>query len=151
MHIAINSSKIDITSLESTKKLAEEFLKYLNKGTIACFYGDVGVGKTTFIKYLINAYQKKNDLQITEVTSPTFNLLNEYEVGDTIIKHYDFYRLKKESEINKIDLFEKDSNDISLIEWPELLNKNRSIKSINLIFTYENDFNNRYVKISNLT
>ena len=120
MHIAINSSKIDITSLESTKKLAEEFLNYLNKGTIVCFYGDVGVGKKTFIKYLINAYQKKNDLQITEVTSPTFNLLNEYEVGDTIIKHYDFYRLKKESEINKIDLFEKDSNDISLIEWPEL-------------------------------
>ena len=151
MHIAINNSKIDITSLESTKKLAEKFLNYLNKGTIVCFYGDVGVGKTTFIKYLINAYQKKNDLQITEVTSPTFNLLNEYEVGDTIIKHYDFYRLKKESEINKIDLFEKDSNDISLIEWPELLNKNRSIKSINLIFTYENDFNNRYVKISNLT
>ena len=112
MHIAINSSKIDITSLESTKKLAEEFLKYLNKGTIACFYGDVGVGKTTFIKYLINAYQKKNDLQITEVTSPTFNLLNEYEVGDTIIKHYDFYRLKKESEINKFLIFSLFENTI---------------------------------------
>tara|TARA_B100001093_G_scaffold476569_1_gene503092 strand:+ start:316 stop:771 length:456 start_codon:yes stop_codon:yes gene_type:complete len=151
MHIAINNSRIDISSPESTKKLAENFTKYLDKGSIVFFYGEIGVGKTTFIKYFINAYQKNYKLQTTEVTSPTFNLLNEYEVGDLIIKHYDLYRLKKKSEINNLDLFEDTKNTISLIEWPELVDKNKSFKIINLIFSYENDFNNRYVKISGLT
>tara|TARA_Y100000991_G_C21861726_1_gene301202 strand:- start:108 stop:563 length:456 start_codon:yes stop_codon:yes gene_type:complete len=151
MHIAIKNSKIDISSLELTKKLAEKFIDYINRGTTVCFYGEVGVGKTTFIKYLINAYQKKNNLEITEVTSPTFNLLNEYEIGDLVIKHYDFYRLKNKSEINNLDLLENHSNTITLIEWPELLNKNQQIKTIDLIFSYENNFNNRCVKILGLT
>ena len=151
MHIAINNSKIDISSLELTKKLAEYFTDYINGGTTVCFYGEIGVGKTTFIKYFINTYQKKNNLEVTEVTSPTFNLLNEYEVGDLVIKHYDFYRLKNKSEINNLDLLENHSNTITLIEWPELLNRNRKIKTIDLIFSYENNFNNRCVKILGLS
>ena len=54
----------------------------------------MGVGKTTFIKYLINALQKENKLEQTEVTSPTFNLLNEYQINEIKINHYDLYRLK---------------------------------------------------------
>ena len=151
MHIAISNSKIDITSLESTKKLAENFANYLEKGSIVCFYGEIGVGKTTFIKYLINSFQKNNNLKVTEITSPTFNLLNEYQVEDLIIKHYDFYRLKDKSEINNLDLFENNSNTIILIEWPELFKKNQTLKTINLIFSYENNFTNRYVEITGLT
>ena len=151
MHIAISNSKIDITSLESTKKLAENFANYLEKGSIVCFYGEIGVGKTTFIKYLINSFQKNNNLKVTEITSPTFNLLNEYQVEDLIIKHYDFYRLKDKSEINNLDLFENNSNSIILIEWPELFKKNQTIETINLIFSYENNFTNRYVEITGLT
>ena len=150
MHIAINNSKIDISSLELTKKLAETFQNYLNKCSTACFYGDVGFGKKKFIKYLINAYQKKNNLKISEVTSPTFNLLNEYEVGDLLVKHYDFYRINNEIEINNLGLFENNSDSITLIEWPELFNKNQQTNTVNLIFSYENDFNNRYVRISGL-
>ena len=151
MHIAIKNSKIDITSLESTKKIAENFANYLKIGSIVCFYGDIGVGKTTFIKYLINTFQKNNSLKVTEITSPTFNLLNEYQVRDLIIKHYDFYRLKDKSEINNLDLFENNSNSIILIEWPELFKKNQTIETINLIFSYENNFTNRYVEITGLT
>ena len=151
MHIAINDSKIDISSPESTKKLAENFIKYLDRGSVAFFYGEVGVGKTTFIKYFINAYQKNHKLQATQVTSPTFNLLNEYKVGDLVIKHYDLYRLKKKSELKNLGLFEDTKDTISLIEWPELVDKNKSFKTINLVFSYENDFNNRYVRISGLT
>tara|TARA_B100001564_G_C20481253_1_gene597191 strand:+ start:176 stop:634 length:459 start_codon:yes stop_codon:yes gene_type:complete len=150
MHIAISNSKIDISSLRLTKKLAETFQNCLNKGSTACFYGEVGVGKTTFIKYLINAYQKKNNLKISEVTSPTFNLLNEYEVGDLLIKHYDFYRINNETEINNLGLLENNSDSITLIEWPELFNKNLQTNTVNLFFSYENDFNNRYVRISGL-
>jgi len=151
MHIAINNSKIDITSLESTKKLAENFSNYLNKGNLVCFYGEIGAGKTTFIKYLINSFQKRNNLNVTEITSPTFNLLNEYEIKDLIIKHYDFYRLKDSSEIDNFDIFENKSNSIILIEWPELFKKNQNLETINLIFSYKNDFTNRYVEITGLT
>ena len=59
----------------------------------------MGVGKTTFVRYLINQFQKDKNINITEVTSPTFNLLNEYEINDLVIKHYDLFRLKDESEI----------------------------------------------------
>ena len=150
MHIAINNSKIDISSLELTKKLAETFQNYLNKGSTACFYGDVGVGKTTFIKYLINAYQKKNNLKISEVTSPTFNLLNEYEVDNLVIKHYDLFRIKDKSEFKNLDLFNKNKDTIILIEWPELINKENFKKTIDLMFKYENELNNRSVKIEGL-
>ena len=150
MHIAINNSKIDITTKESIKNLAEDFTNYLIPGSIAFLYGEVGVGKTTFIKYFINHYQKKNDSKITEVTSPTFSILNEYEVGDLLIKHYDLYRLKNKSEIDDLDLFDNNQNTITFIEWPEILRKNQKLKSVDLIFSYENELNNRTVKISGL-
>ena len=81
MPIAIKNSKIDISSEETTKVLAESFKNFLQGGEIIFLYGEMGVGKTTFIKYLINEFQKSSDFPITEVSSPTFNLLNEYQVG----------------------------------------------------------------------
>jgi tRNA threonylcarbamoyladenosine biosynthesis protein TsaE len=110
----------------------------------------MGVGKTTFVKYLINQLLIKKNLQTTEVTSPTFNLLNEYEVDNLIIKHYDLFRLKNESEIKNLDLFDQNKNTITLIEWPELIEKENVKKTIDLVFNYENELNNRSVKIDGL-
>ena len=93
MPIAIKNSKIDISSEETTKVLAESFKNFLQGGEIIFLYGEMGVGKTTFIKYLINEFQKSSDFPITEVLSPTFNLLNEYQVGPKKIKHYDLFRI----------------------------------------------------------
>ena len=148
--IAIKDSKIDISSEETTKELAKELTRYLKGGEIIYLYGEMGVGKTTFVRHLINQFQKNKKLHITEVTSPTFNLLNEYIVNDLVIKHYDLFRLKDESEITNLDLFENNPNTITLIEWPQLISKNKSIKTIDLIFNYENKFNNRSVKIDGL-
>ena len=150
MPIAIKDSKIDISSEETTKELAKELTRYLKGGEIIYLYGEMGVGKTTFVKHLINQFQKNKKLHITEVTSPTFNLLNEYVIDDLIIKHYDLFRLKDESEITNLDLFENNQNIITLIEWPQLISKNKSIKTIDLIFSYENELNNRSVKIDGL-
>ena len=150
MPIAIKDSKIDISSEETTKELAKELTRYLKGGEIIYLYGEMGVGKTTFVKHLINQFQKNKKLHITEVTSPTFNLLNEYVVNDLVIKHYDLFRLKDESEITNLDLFENNPNTITLIEWPQLISKNKSIKTIDLIFSYENELNNRSVKIDGL-
>ena len=150
MPIAIKDSEIDISSEETTKELAKNLTHYLKGGEIIYLYGDMGVGKTTFVRYLINQFQKDKQSNITEVTSPTFNLLNEYEINDLVIKHYDLFRLKDKSEITSLDLFKNDKNTITLIEWPQLINKKKSIKTINLIFSYKNEFNNRSVKIDGL-
>ena len=150
MPIAIKDSKIDISSEETTKELAKDLTHYLKGGEIVYLYGEMGVGKTTFVRYLINQFQKNKKLRITEVTSPTFNLLNEYDINDLVIKHYDLFRLKDESEIKNLDLFENNQSTITLIEWPQLISKNKSIKTIDLIFSYENELNNRSVKIDGL-
>ena len=150
MPIAIKNSIIDISLEETTKELAKNFSNYLKGGEVIFLYGEMGVGKTTFVKYLINQFQIKKKLQITEVTSPTFNLLNEYEIDDLIIKHYDLFRLKDKSEVINLDLFDKNQNTITLIEWPELINKENFNKTIDLIFNYENELNNRSVKIDGL-
>ena len=150
MHIAIKNSIIDISSEETTRELAKNLSNYLKGGEIIFLYGEMGVGKTTFVKYLINQFQIEKKLQITEVTSPTFNLLNEYEVDDLVIKHYDLFRLKVKSEITNLNLFDINKNTITLIEWPQLISKENSIKSIDLIFNYENELNNRSVKIDGL-
>ena len=150
MPIAIKNSIIDISSEETTKELAKELSNYLKGGEIIFLYGEMGVGKTTLVKYLINQFQIKKKLQTSEVTSPTFNLLNEYDVVDLNIKHYDLFRLKDKSELKNLDIFENNKNVITLIEWPQLINKEKLNKTIDLIFNYENELNNRSVKIVGL-
>ena len=143
MPIAIKDSKIDITSEKSTK----EFTKYLKGGEFVFLYGEMGVGKTTFVKYFINEYQKINNLTQTEITSPTFSLLNEYQVKDIRIKHYDLFRINRKEDINNLDIFEKDNKLITIIEWPQLIADQQDIKFITLTFNYLNQLNDRSVDI----
>ena len=149
MPIAIKDSTIDITSEKLTKELAKEFTKYLKGGEFVFLYGEMGVGKTTFVKYFINEYQKINNLTQTEITSPTFSLLNEYQVKDIRIKHYDLFRINRKEDINNLDIFEKDNKLITLIEWPQLIADKQDIKFITLTFNYLNDLNDRtvYIKV----
>ena len=147
MPIAIKDSKIDITSEKLTKELAKKFTKYLKGGEFIFLYGEMGVGKTTFVKYLINEFQKLNNLPMTEITSPTFSLLNEYQVKDIRIKHYDLFRINNKEDVNILDIFEKDNKLITLIEWPQLLADIQDMKSIDLTFSYLNDLNDRSVDI----
>ena len=147
MPIAIKDSTIDITSEKLTKELAKEFTKYLKGGEFVFLYGEMGVGKTTFVKYLINEYQKINNLIQTEIASPTFSLLNEYQVKDIRIKHYDLFRINRKEDINNLDIFEKDNKLITLIEWPHLIADKQDIKFITLTFNYLNQLNDRTVDI----
>ena len=102
------------TALE-TSELAKKFSRTLHKGDVVYFHGEIGVGKTTFIRHLINNLQQLNKINLTEVTSPTFNLVNEYDVGNFIIQHYDLYRLTDYSEIKNIGLFENKEEIVTLI------------------------------------
>ena len=150
MPTAIKNSKIDITSEKSTRELAEKLTSYFKGGEYIFLYGEMGVGKTTFVKYFINKFQTNEQLKLTEVTSPTFNLLNEYKISNFVIKHYDLFRIKNSSEIKDLDIFENNEKIITLVEWPQLLKNNNKSKSIDLLFTYENELKNRRVEIRGL-
>ena len=109
----------------------------------------MGVGKTTFIRYLINQFQKDNKSEITEITSPTFNLLNEYQINQIKINHYDLFRLKSVEEIKNLNLFEDNSNTVTLIEWPQIIEK-KPKNLIELTFEYKEDHKRRSVQIKGL-
>ena len=149
MPTAIKSDKIDLSSEKETEELASTFLKKIKPGCFIFLYGEIGVGKTTFIRYLINQFQKLNKLEITEVTSPTFNLLNEYQINDLKINHYDLFRLKSAEEIKNLDLFEDNKNIITLVEWPQII-KEKPKNLIELVFEYGKDHKTRSVQIKGL-
>jgi len=149
MHIATNSDQIDISLEKKTEKLAQKFQEKLNVGDVVFLQGEMGVGKTTFIKYLINYFQKKNKLKLSEVTSPTFSLLNEYKVNQINIFHYDLFRLKSSREVKNLDLFANNSNSITLIEWPQIIEK-KPKNYIELIFSYSGDYKKRFIKIKGI-
>tara|TARA_B000000609_G_scaffold76985_1_gene57994 strand:+ start:292 stop:741 length:450 start_codon:yes stop_codon:yes gene_type:complete len=149
MPTAIKSDKVDLSSEKKTEEFASKFLKKIKPGCSVFLYGEIGVGKTTFIRYLINEFQKINKLEITEVTSPTFNLLNEYQINELKINHYDLFRLKSAEEIRNLDLFEDNKNTITFIEWPQLI-KEKPKNLIELVFEYGEDHITRFVQIKGL-
>ena len=149
MPTATSSDVIDLFSENQTEDFALKIQKKLKIGSIVFLYGEMGVGKTTFIKYLINNLQKENKLKQTEVTSPTFNLLNEYQIKKIKISHYDLFRLKTEEELKNLGLFEDSLNTITLVEWPQLIKK-KPRNLIELIFKYEDDHKKRSVQVKGL-
>jgi len=154
MHIATNSEIIDISLEVKTAELAKNFSKILKKGDVVFFHGEIGVGKTTFIRHLINHLQVNNYLSLTEVTSPTFNLVNEYDVGIFIIQHYDLYRLTSSDETKNIGLLENQKEIVTLIEWPDKINTKINTKidnKIDLFFEYAEDMNKRFLSIKGLS
>ena len=150
MLTAIKNSKIDITSEKSTRELAEKLTSYFNGGEYVFLYGEMGVGKTTFVKYFINKFNMDEKLELTEVTSPTFNLLNEYKTKNFTIKHYDLFRIKNSLEVKDLDIFDMNNQTITLVEWPQILENNTKVKYIDLLFAYENKLKNRTVQIKGL-
>ena len=149
MPIATKSDLINLSSENKTKELARKISKKLKIGHVVFFIGETGVGKTTFIRYLINNLQIENRLKISEVTSPTFNLLNEYKIKKIKINHYDLFRLKSFSEIQNLGLFEDIPNVITLIEWPQKI-KPKPKNLIELNFEYGKDHQTRSVRIKGL-
>jgi len=118
----------NITSEIMTKKVAGEFASILKAGDIVLLEGNLGAGKTFFIKEVCRYFN------FSEASSPTFALVNEYH-GDYKIYHFDFYRIKKIDELFDIGIDEylSDEEAIKFIEWAELfaeaiLDYNYSVK-----------------------
>ena len=149
MPTAIKINKIKLPSEKKTQELAVKFSKRIKGGNSVFLYGEIGVGKTTFVRYLINTLQKENKIKLTEVTSPTFNLLNEYQIKQIKINHYDLFRLKSNKELENLNMFEENLDTINLVEWPKII-KEKPKNLIELYFKYEKDLQKRVVQIKGL-
>ena len=146
MRIATSSDYTDISSEKKTEELAKKFQEKIKLGDVIFLHGEIGVGKTTFVRYLINHFQKINNLELTEVTSPTFNILNEYKINDIRINHYDLYRLKDLRELADLNLFGNNQNLITVIEWPGII-KAKPKNLIEIFFKYNDDYSKRFLQI----
>ena len=135
-----------ISSISNLQKITNRIKKILLPGDVIFLYGQIGVGKTTFAKLLINNYENEKKLKKSEVLSPTFNIMFEYDIKDFTIEHYDLYRLKNEKEIKNIGLFANLEKNITIVEWPELIKK-KPINRIDLFFEYSKDMNERTLTI----
>ncbi len=145
-HIVTKTDNIDISDQRSLLEVTNKLVNLVDKGDNLFLYGEIGVGKTTFTKLLINNLQIKNKLNKTEVLSPTFNISNEYQVKNINIKHIDLYRIKSKKELDNLGLFE-DPDALKIIEWPEIL-ESIKVNKIKFHFSYSNDFKNRSLIIS---
>ena len=147
MLIATRGSKIDISKESSTAKFARKFSKVLKVGDVVLLHGEIGAGKTTFIRYLINSLEKKNKVKLGEITSPTFSILNEYEIKNITIRHYDLFRIKDSNEIKNIGIYENIQDFITFIEWPDKIQK-KIKKKYNLYFKYNSKLNMRSLEVN---
>ena len=135
-----------ISSIRELEKIANKIKKKLSPGDVVFLYGEIGVGKTTFARLLINSFENEKKLKKTEVLSPTFNIVFEYEIKELTIKHFDLYRLKNNNDIKNIGLFENLEENITLIEWPELI-KDKPQNRLDLFFEYTEDYRERSLVI----
>ena len=135
-----------ISSIRELEKIANKVKKKISPGDVIFLYGEIGVGKTTFARSLINSFENEKGIKKSEVLSPTFNIVFEYKIKKFTIKHFDLYRLKNKNDIKNIGLFEDSGKSIVLIEWPELI-KNKPNNRIDLFFKYQKDYNKRSLTI----
>ena len=131
-----------ISSIRELRKIADKIKKILLPGDVVFLHGEIGVGKTTFARLLINGFENEKKLKKSEILSPTFNIVFEYEIKEFTIKHFDLYRLKNDNDIKNIGLYENLEQSITLIEWPELI-KNKPQNRLDLFFEYAEDYNER--------
>ena len=131
--------------LSQIDSIAKKILLNLSKTDCIFLFGELGSGKTTFTRSLINQIQEKNKVAKTEVPSPTFNLLYEYEIKSLKVMHYDLYRLKTKKEIEQLGIFEDSKNIISIIEWPEKMQKEIENR-LEITFYHETDEESRKIK-----
>ena len=138
---------MNLNSTKDTKSLSVKISKIIAAGDIIFLYGNIGVGKTTFVRFLINNLEIENRIKKSDVLSPTFNIVYDYDIGDIKILHYDLYRLKNYKDILQLGMFETSHNCIKIIEWPELIDSKPKDR-IDILFQYSKLMDYRTVKIN---
>ncbi len=134
-----------IKFLDQLNQISFKIIKKIKKQDCLLLFGEIGVGKTTLTRAIINNIQKKNKQSETEVLSPTFNLVYEYEINPFKIMHYDLYRLKSDKEVQQLDIFGQEINSIKIIEWAKII-KNKPENRLEIYLTYNNIKDYRNIK-----
>jgi len=136
-----------LSSLKDTQKLAKKISQIIKSGDTVFLYGEIGAGKTTFVRFFINNLEKINKVRKSNILSPTFNIVYDYKIKKTQILHYDLYRLKSYNDILELGIFESEDKHIKIIEWPELI-KLKPKNRIEITLKYLKPENSRNIKIN---
>ena len=133
-------------SIRDIQQFSNKIGKIVTNGDVIFLYGEIGTGKTTFARFLINGLEITHGLKESNVLSPTFNIVYDYEIKDMKIMHYDLYRLKDYNDIIELGMFEDHSQYLTLIEWPELIKESPKSR-IEIYFKYSNNLNDRTINV----
>lgn len=137
-----NSFEKTCKTLEETKQLAEKFANAVkNKGAFISLYGEIGAGKTAFVKLAADALGVKE-----RVTSPSFVILNEYHSAELPIYHFDLYRLENEGVKTIVDELREYSEGkiLTFVEWAEFSQDEIPFNHMKINVTYEDDDARKY-------
>ena len=137
---------MELKSLKDTQSFSKDISKIVKGGDIIFLFGEIGVGKTTFVRFFINHFERKNGIKISDILSPTFNIVYDYDIGDLKILHYDLFRLKNYKDISQLDMFESSKNQIKIVEWPELI-ESKPTDRIEILFQYTKSINSRKARL----
>ena len=97
---------MELSLLKDTKNLSKKISKIINAGDVIFLYGEIGAGKTTLTRFLINHLEVENGIKKSDILSPTFNIVYDYDIKKIKVPHYDLYRLKNYKDILELGMFE---------------------------------------------
>ena len=137
---------MELSSLKDTKNLSKKISEIINVGDVIFLYGEIGVGKTTFVRFFINHLEVENGMKKSDILSPTFNIAYDYDIGEIKVYHYDLFRLKNYKDILELGMFETSKDHIKIIEWPELIELKPKDR-IDILFQYSKLKNSRKVEV----
>ena len=137
---------MQLKSLKDTQNFSKNISRIISAGDIIFLYGEIGVGKTTFVRFFINYLESKNGIKNSDVLSPTFNIVYDYDIGNIKILHYDLFRLKNYNDISQLGMFETSDRSIKIVEWPELI-ESKPQDRIDIVFKYSKSINSRKIEI----
>ena len=137
---------MELSLLKDTKNLSKKISKIINAGDVIFLYGEIGVGKTTLSRFLINHLEVENGIKKSDILSPTFNIVYDYDIKKIKVQHYDLYRLKNYKDILELGIFETSKDYIKIVEWPELIEITPKYR-IDILFQYSKSIDSREVEI----
>ena len=146
----MSNRPILLSDLHATASLATEFAEGVSVTDIFALTGDLGTGKTEFARALIIARGKLKGVKVGHVPSPTYTLMQHYELPDGVIYHFDLYRLGKSEEIWELGIEEAFADGISIIEWSDQIKELLPGNTVHIHFDFGKNAGERIAHVSSV-